>query len=82
VGLSENEMKLREAFALGLNLPEADITEDLQYSSSQGWDSIAHMALIASLDSRFDIMIDTDDVIDLSSYRKAREILAKYGIQF
>jgi acyl carrier protein len=80
--VSENEKKLRQAFALGLNLPEADINEDLQYSSSQGWDSIAHMALIASLDSGFDIMIDTDDVIDLSSYQKAREILTKYGIQF
>jgi acyl carrier protein len=80
--VSENEEKLRQAFALGLSLPEADINEDLQYATSQGWDSIAHMALIASLDSTFDIMIDTDDVIDLSSYRKAREILTKYGIQF
>jgi acyl carrier protein len=80
--VSENEEKLRQAFAFGLHLPEADINEDLQYATSQGWDSIAHMALIASLDSTFDIMIDTDDVIDLSSYRKAREILTKYGIQF
>jgi len=80
--VSENEKKLREAFASGLSLPEADINEDLQYATSQGWDSIAHMALIASLDSTFDIMIDTDDVIDLSSYPKAREILTKYGIQF
>lgn len=80
--MSENEEKLRQAFALGLSLPETDINEDLQYATSQGWDSIAHMALIASLDSTFDIMIDTDDVIDLSSYRKAREILTKYGIQF
>lgn len=80
--MSENEKKLREAFASGLSLPEADINEDLQYATSQGWDSIAHMALIASLDSTFDIMIDTDDVIDLSSYPKAREILTKYGIQF
>lgn len=80
--MSENEKKLRLAFALGLSLPEVSVHEDLQYASSQGWDSIAHMALIASLDSTFDIMIDTDDVIDLSSYRKAREILTKYGIRF
>jgi acyl carrier protein len=80
--VSENEQKLRQAFASGLNLPEADVSEELQYASSQGWDSIAHMALIASLDSTFDIMMDTDDAIDLSSYRKAREILTKYGVRF
>jgi hypothetical protein len=26
--------------------------------------------------------MDTDDVIDMSSYGKARQILTKYGIQF
>jgi hypothetical protein len=40
------------------------------------------MALVAALDETFDIMLDTDDVIDMSSYGKAREILTKYGIQF
>jgi acyl carrier protein len=82
VPLSENEQKLREAFASGLNLNEADVNEDLKYSMSAGWDSIAHMALVAALDETFDIMLDTDDVIDMSSYGKAREILTKYGIQF
>jgi len=80
--VSENERKLRNAFASGLRLSESDITEDLQYANSAGWDSVAHMALVASLDETFDIMLDTDDVIDLSSYGKAREILKKYGIQF
>jgi acyl carrier protein len=82
IDLSESEIKLRQAFAAGLNLPEQEVNESLQYASTPGWDSVAHMALIASLDSTFDIMMDTDDVIDLSSYAKAREILNKYGIQF
>jgi acyl carrier protein len=80
--LSENEQKLRQAFASGLNLDEAEVNEDLAYSMSPGWDSIAHMALVAELDETFDIMLETDDVIDMSSYGKAREILSKYGIQF
>ena len=34
--------------------------------------------------SAFDIMMDTDDIIDLSSYEKGKEILAKddYGVEF
>jgi len=80
--VSEGEVKLRRAFANGLKISEESVNETLQYASTPGWDSVAHMALIASLDSDFDIMLDTDDVLDLSSYPKAREILRKYGVQF
>lgn len=80
--VSENERKLRRAFADGLRIPAESVDETLQYASTTGWDSIAHMALIACLDSTFDIMLDTDDVLDLSSYSKAREILRKYGVGF
>ncbi len=80
--MSDNEQKLRQAFANGLDIPENEVSEDLQYASTPKWDSTAHMSLIASLDSTFDIMLDTDDVIDMSSYAKARDILTKYGITF
>ena len=42
------------------------------------------MSLIAALEDAFDIMMDTDDIIDLSSYEKGKEILAKddYGVEF
>ena len=32
--------------------------------------------------AEFDIMIETDDVIDMSTYGKAREILKRYGVEF
>lgn len=80
--MSESEAKLRQAFARGLDMAEAEVNETLRYGSTRGWDSVAHMSLIASLDSTFDIMLDIDDVIDLSSYQKAQEILVKYGVRF
>ncbi|MFE5278869.1 hypothetical protein [Bacillus cereus] len=40
------------------------------------------MALVAEIDDQFDIMLDTDDVLDLSSFAKAKEILQKYDIRF
>ena len=62
------------------------ITEDqlagLQYQGVELWDSVGHMSLVAALEDEFDIMIDTDDIIDLSSYEKGKEILAKYGVEF
>lgn len=80
--MSENEVKLRRAFTVGLNLSEAEIEEDLRYGGTPGWDSLAHVSLVASLDSTFDVMLDIDDILDLSSYGKAREILTKLGVQF
>jgi acyl carrier protein len=80
--VSESESKLRTAFSKGLNLPDSSVNEDLKYASTPGWDSVAHMALIAALDSTFDIMLDTDDILDLSSFPKAREILTRHGVAF
>lgn len=75
-----NEQRLRAAFAEVLSLPTHQITDDIAYDKTSSWDSVAHLVLVAALDSTFDITMDTDDVIDLSSYSKAREILRKYRV--
>jgi len=71
---------LRNAFANALGVsPDSDI-ENMKYGEVESWDSVAHMALIAEIEGAFDIMMSTDDVIDLSSFTKAKEILSKYGV--
>lgn len=58
-------------------------TKGLQYTGIQAWDSIGHMSLIAALEEAFDIMMDTDDIIDLSSFEKGMEILSeRYDVEF
>jgi acyl carrier protein len=57
-------------------------TEGLKYQDIPAWDSVGHMSLVAALEEAFDIMMDTDDIIDLSSYDKGKEILAKYDVEF
>lgn len=54
----------------------------LEYQAIQAWDSVGHMGLVAALEDAFDIMMDTDDIIDLSSYEKGKEILGKYDVEF
>lgn len=76
------EQKLKELFATALNIPVEQVVDTLEYNSIPEWDSISHMALIAAIDESFEIMMDTEDVIDLSSFAKAKEILRKYGVQF
>lgn len=60
---------------------EASKTEGLEYQGIQAWDSVGHMSLIAALEDAFGIMMDTDDIIDLSSFEKGKEIMAKYDVE-
>lgn len=69
------------AFVNALGVSSEQISEDLTYNSIKEWDSTAHMILIAELEDVFDVMLDTDDIIDMSSVGKAREILRKYGVK-
>lgn len=67
-----------EAFEIG-----ADQLVGLKYQSIELWDSVGHMTLIANLEDAFDIMMETDDIIDFGSYEKGQEILSKnYNIEF
>lgn len=77
-----NEEKLKQVFCMVLSLSENEINDDLEYNTISTWDSVGHMKLIAELEDTYGIMMDTDDIIDLSSYGKAKEILKKYDIDF
>lgn len=61
-----------------------EITEEqargLRYQAISAWDSIGHMDLVATLEDTFDIMMDTDDIIDFNSFEKGIEIMKKYGV--
>ena len=61
-------------------LVDEEQLKGLEYQSVQDWDSVGHMTMTAMLEEAFDIMLDTDDIIDFSSYEKGIEILKKYGI--
>jgi acyl carrier protein len=77
-----NNAKLIQAFVTALAIPVEQVVPELGYGQIKEWDSTAHMMLIAELENVFDVMLDTDDIIDMSSYEKARQILTKYGVQF
>lgn len=59
---------------------DADVVKDLHYQGITAWDSVGHMTLISELEEAFDIMMDTDDIIDFESFEKGVEILKKYEV--
>jgi len=75
-----NLEKYTQAFIDTLDITEEQ-TKGLEYRSITQWDSVGHMQLITALEDAFGIMMDTDDIIDLSSFEKGKEILKKYEVE-
>ncbi len=69
-----------KAFAVALDLPAGTDIEALELGVNPQWDSIGHMALVAELEERFGIALDTDDLIAMNTFAASIEILKRYGV--
>lgn len=78
--MSEPREQLRVAFRTALGLADDAAVDELAYRALPQWDSVAHMQLVATIESTFDIMLDTDDVIAMSSFAAACAIVGKHGV--
>ena len=77
-----NLEKYTQIFSDNLGVSKDDV-EGLTYQSISAWDSVGHMELVAAIEDAFDIMMDTDDIIDFNSFDHGKEILSKnYSITF
>ncbi len=72
--------KYKKIFQESLNINDKDFSENLNYNDIPEWDSIGHMTLIAALEENYNISIETDDIVDFSSFNKGKEILKKYKV--
>ena len=75
-----NLEKYNKAFTESFDIEESELA-GLEYQAIPAWDSVGHMGLVAAIEDEFDIMMDTDDIIDFSSYEKGKEILKKYDVE-
>ena len=76
-----NAEKYKKAFVEGLSINLKNLKDNLKYNDIPEWDSIGHMTLISNLEDAFSINIETDDIVDFSSYKKGIEILKKYKVE-
>ncbi len=80
--MSTNKKKLIKLFSESLNISENVVNENLKYNEIEEWDSIGHMTLMSAIEDEFKISLETDDIIDFSSFKKGIEILEKYKVNF
>ncbi len=77
-----NAEKLQTAFVSSLGIDPSVFSDELTYQSVPEWDSVGHVMLVSELEESFNVMLDTDEIIDMSSPAKAREILTRHGVTF
>lgn len=75
-----NLEKYRKVFSKSLSIDETKVNNELKYNDIPEWDSIGHMTLMSGLEEEFNISLETDDIVDFSSFEKGIEILKKYKV--
>jgi acyl carrier protein len=74
--------KLRAVFMDSLGIPADTDWETLSYRGIAQWDSVAHMQLVGEIEQRFDVMLETQDVLAMSSFAATKAILVRQGVSF
>ena len=77
-----NKKKYQDIFIKSLSIDAKNFSENLKYNEIPEWDSIGHMTLISGLEEGFSISMETDYIVDFSSFKKGIDILKKYKVQF
>ena len=78
----DNKKKYQETFIKSLSINKDQFSEKLKYNEIPEWDSIGHMTLMSGLEEEFSISLETDDIVDFSSFEKGKELLGKYKVNF
>jgi len=72
--------RLRGVFVDALQLDDSVDVENLKYRDIEEWDSVGHMALVAAIEDEFDVQFETEQVIDMSSFKVAVDMLRGFGV--
>lgn len=78
-----NLEKLNQIFCEVYSVEESALNEDFVNTNVETWDSIHQLSMVASIEEAFDLMMDADDILEMTSYENVKQLLAsKYEIAF
>lgn len=76
-----NLEKYNQAYIEVFGVEESALGSNFNKDSVDGWDSVHQLNIIALLEESFDIMLDPEDIMELTSYEKGKELMAKYEVE-
>ena len=76
----ENIEKYNNAFIEVFGAKSEELNDNYGKETVDEWDSVHQLSLVAQFEDAFDIMLDPEDIMDLTSYAKGKELLARYDV--
>lgn len=77
----ENLEKYNNAFVEVFGAKVEDLNDDYSKENVGEWDSVHQLTLISIFEEAFDIMFDPEDIMEMTSYAKGKELLQKYEVE-
>lgn len=78
-----NLEKLNKIFCEVYSVEESALNESFINTNVESWDSVHHLSMVAGIEEEFDLMMDAEDILEMTSYENVKNILAtKYEIAF
>lgn len=71
--------QLHSVFSRAFEIPLDAINDQLEYQGIAEWDSMSHLVLIEEIESTYNISIEMEDILEMGSVQKIKEILKKHG---
>ena len=64
------------------DVDDSALDDSFTFQSVDEWDSMTHLTLINELETAFDVMFETEDILHFGGYLNGIEILKRYGVSF
>lgn len=78
-----NLEKLNQIFCDVYSVEEAALNENFVNTNVETWDSIHQLSMVSAIEEAFDLMMDAEDILEMTSYENVKQLLAsKYEIAF
>ena len=76
----DNLEKYNNAFVHVFGAKAEELNDNYGKGTVEEWDSVHQLGLIAELEESFDIMFDPEDIMDMTSYARGKDLLSKYDV--
>ena len=78
-----NLEKLNQIFCEVYSVEESALNEEFVNTNVDTWDSIHQLSMVAAIEEAFDLMMDAEDILEMTSYMNVKKLLtSKYEIAF
>lgn len=78
-----NLEKLNQIFCEVYSVEESALNEEFINTNVETWDSIHQLSMVAAIEEAFDLMMDAEDILEMTSYENVKKLLTdKYEVVF